>query len=1005
METVNKSDILDSWIDIEKFSEGDIELKEGGNIKYRQLQKDESTDSWTDFFKGKLSEFKRYKKISNEKAKNMGFTIFFDVFRFDDLINKLSEKFELPEEYREVSNSNKFTYCLSFSVAGDGFKLRDDSLFYTVSGYAHRYGELPDDISAVETDLGKCIAEFFEHDFESGMLKVITQELKWSAQNYYKIQMDVTQTDPLLHSLYIDDLIWAKNENYELLDRYLEGFFGNQINLDSNKDSDTFNVKNITEILEPKNYPLGRFPSNPEWGLSLMQQIAVNVAINDSEKIRGVNGPPGTGKTTLLKDIFAELIVRQAYAITKLENKHLAETYTYFKQGKIAQLPTEIANENILVASSNNGAVQNIVKELPQKEQLSAEFLTTAIDMDYFVNISNSDEGANNWGMFATEGGKSANRQNMLEIVKQMVQELKSESFIPDKEVYSRFIKQYELVKAMQKDAQKVSDAYKKRDKLRSKLESKKNDIQQELLQREENYQQLKHQIEKIEHSIEEQRKKIYSLQEQVVGKNYQIELVNSKIDEVKQRKPSMFAIKKLIRSKSIKGYVEEISELQSSRTNLLQERVELQNKTELVKDQLIKLQEESKNKEKFEREFSDWRQKSEMQLSRLEKKLSSLEIKLGNQDFEPLDLTQKYVDLQQNAPWSTKEYRTEQSKLFIAALEVRKQFLYENVKSLNGSQNIWNRIADYAIPNKKRLISFAWDWINFAIPVISTTFASFHGMFKDMGVETIANLFIDEAGQATPQSAVGAILRSKKVMAVGDPAQIPPVITLSNGVIGLIANKHKASENIVNGFESVQTLVDRASKLGYQKTEDEWIGMPLWVHRRCLDPMFSISNQISYAGQMVLADSVSKPGKGAWIDISGVSDDKFVKEQAIWVRKEVANRINGGEVNRSDIYIISPFKNVVDQLKKYLANIDFPKNNIGTVHTFQGKEATIVYLVLGASFEEEGAARWAVATPNLMNVAATRAKKEFYIIGDKKLYGSLNSEVVNKTLSVLEHE
>ena len=52
-----------------------------------------------------------------------------------------------------------------------------------------------------------------------------------------------------------------------------------------------------------------------------MQQIAVNVALNDPEKIRGVNGPPGTGKTTLLKDVFAELVVRQAYEISKLKDK------------------------------------------------------------------------------------------------------------------------------------------------------------------------------------------------------------------------------------------------------------------------------------------------------------------------------------------------------------------------------------------------------------------------------------------------------------------------------------------------------------------------------------------------------------------------------------------------------------------------------------------------------------------------------------------------------------
>ncbi|MBF0843034.1 hypothetical protein IR117_00260, partial [Streptococcus danieliae] len=71
----------------------------------------------------------------------------------------------MPEEYREDSNSNKFTYCLSFSVAENSFKLLEDQLFYTMSGYAHRYGKLPENILEVEADLGKQIAEFFEYDF------------------------------------------------------------------------------------------------------------------------------------------------------------------------------------------------------------------------------------------------------------------------------------------------------------------------------------------------------------------------------------------------------------------------------------------------------------------------------------------------------------------------------------------------------------------------------------------------------------------------------------------------------------------------------------------------------------------------------------------------------------------------------------------------------------------------------------------------------------------------
>ena len=40
---------------------------------------------------------------------------------------------------------------------------------------------------------------------------------------------------------------------------------------------------------------------------------------------------------------------------------------------------------------------------------------------------------------------------------------------------------------------------------------------------------------------------------------------------------------------------------------------------------------------------------------------------------------------------------------------------------------------------------------------------------------------------------------------------------------------------------------------------------------------------------------------------------------------------------------------------------------------------------------------------PNIMNVAATRAKEQFYIIGDKKLYLNLESNVINNTYEIIE--
>ena len=151
-----------------------------------------------------------------------------------------------------------------------------------------------------------------------------------------------------------------------------------RINLNSRTDTSSFNPRVFQDILQPKNYPVARYPSNAKYSLSLMQQIAVNLAIGyDNEKMRSVNGPPGTGKTTLLKDIFAELLVEQAYEITKLTNKEVSKNdkLKYYDKAYIGVMPSSIADKEIVVASSNNGAVQNIVNEFPLISKIDKSFL------------------------------------------------------------------------------------------------------------------------------------------------------------------------------------------------------------------------------------------------------------------------------------------------------------------------------------------------------------------------------------------------------------------------------------------------------------------------------------------------------------------------------------------------------------------------------------------------------------------------------------------------------
>ena len=72
--------------------------------------------------------------------------------------------------------------------------------------------------------------------------------------------------------------------------------------------------------------PFGKWPS--EYSLSLMQQTAVNLSVGrecscgryPANDIVSVNGPPGTGKTTLLRDVVAANIVEKARILLECQS-------------------------------------------------------------------------------------------------------------------------------------------------------------------------------------------------------------------------------------------------------------------------------------------------------------------------------------------------------------------------------------------------------------------------------------------------------------------------------------------------------------------------------------------------------------------------------------------------------------------------------------------------------------------------------------------------------------
>ena len=141
---------------------------------------------------------------------------------------------------------------------------------------------------------------------------------------------------------------------------------------------------------------------------------------------------------------------------------------------------------------------------------------------------------------------------------------------------------------------------------------------------------------------------------------------------------------------------------------------------------------------------FDEWINGQKNYLKDLEGKLDTLKKIKSEYDITEIDFSITYDELQKSNPWFTKKFRILQSELFILALKVRKQFLKENNENLIAARKIWAQQSKYiSKENGQQLITESWQWLNFAIPVVSTTFASFGRMFRNLNENSIGNLFL----------------------------------------------------------------------------------------------------------------------------------------------------------------------------------------------------------------------------------------------------------------------
>lgn len=730
-------------------------------------------------------------------------------------------------------------------------------------------------------------------------------------------------------------------------------------------------------FLLPSNFPEGCWPA--EHPLVWSQQVAINAMWKELHAggCFAVNGPPGTGKTTLLRDVVAAIVVERAKVLAArgaglLGDKRSIDvgqrTIPYY------ELDKALTGFSIVVASSNNGAVENVSLELPKKGAIHDLW---AEDVDAYCDIAGELIGEPAWAMVAGRLGNKGNRTDFVSSfwwqkseegkkvagLRERIEAIKfgrAQPAIRWKEAVDRFNQaiatEQEWCRRITKMSQLPLAA--------AKLRVHRGEVAEDRGLASGDYEDVIAGIDDLSRRID--------------AASEVIKRLTRRVDTLRDTKPgflewvSSFGKSQHQWRADLRIVMDELGEIEATEAALKAERATHDQDLAKIRAKIA--------------EHSSRLDELEASINETEKAISAARGALGG--LWP-DLTASDQDQERSSPWAHPEWRAARIRVFLAAMNLHRAFIEENANKMMANLGVAMDMLQGGIPDPK-VRALALDSLALVCPVLSTTFASVSTLFGDLGPESIGWLLIDEAGQATPQAAASAIWRALRVVVVGDPLQLEPVVTLPRSVeASLAACNGGVASHWHPSRTSVQMLADQTTPIGTTVGDGDdgiWVGAPLRVHRRCDDPMFSISNAVAYDGLMV---HQKKPSafpwpRSAWIDVPKAScNGNWIPAEGDALRELLQDLLRKNNVPADDIFLISPFRDVVRELKTIGKTFGLDcKQRVGTVHTTQGKEADVVIMVLGGG--TGGARDWAASKPNLLNVAASRAKARFYVIGER---------------------
>jgi hypothetical protein len=256
--------------------------------------------------------------------------------------------------------------------------------------------------------------------------------------------------------------------------------------------------------------------------------------------------------------------------------------------------------------------------------------------------------------------------------------------------------------------------------------------------------------------------------------------------------------------------------------------------------------------------------------------------------------------------------------------------------------------------------------------------------------------LVVDEASQCTLPAVLPLAFRAKRVVIVGDPNQLSPVVTLPS--------VERQQIPLVAGLDEA-TLTERHQRYGVDSCYDAFQhrakdALLLDEHYRCHPAIARFCDAEFYSNRLHVLTDISTwadaPVVGlTWSHVDGRAEPGGVsgrintaEAQAIvhWVQRHAGTLSTAGVT----LGIVTPFAAQARLIERHLRSaVDQPtarllELRVGTAHRFQGGERDVMlFSAVITAGVPHGTIGWLENNRHLVNVAVSRARRALTVFGD----------------------